>query len=150
MFRVKPRTTLGRLIFTILIQKSEDSGKSLGKFWRICPWEVPRVIRLSLGAAPFGKVWLPSGPPKGKFYQTTLWTFHCLYQSLTDQEGAWGLGGGDNNDQEWCKTSIVFVNNLFWMRLKSFNKIIICSTFTQSLSNKPHFFWDSFQFLKLI
>ena len=35
----------------------------------------PRVIRLSLRAAPLKKVWLLSGPPLGKFFQTTTSDF---------------------------------------------------------------------------
>ena len=52
-------------------QSLTNSEKSSGIVWKICPREVPRVIRLSLGTAPLGKFWLPSGPPLGKFFQTT-------------------------------------------------------------------------------
>ena len=55
--------------------------------WKICPREFPRVIRLSLGAAPLGKVWWPSGKsddprefPRANFSRQPLRTFHCLYQ----------------------------------------------------------------------
>ena len=43
---------------------------------KICPREVPRVIRLSREAQPRGKVWLPEGPPAGKFFRQSLRTFH--------------------------------------------------------------------------
>ena len=32
------------------------SGKAIGNVWKICPQEIPQVIRLSLGAAPLRKV----------------------------------------------------------------------------------------------
>ena len=51
---------------------------SKGLSGQICPREVPRVIRLSQGAQPRGKVWLPERPPVGKFFRQTLRTFHCL------------------------------------------------------------------------
>ena len=41
----------------------------------ICPWEVARVIRLSRGAQPRGKVWLPEGSPVGKFFRNPWWLF---------------------------------------------------------------------------
>ena len=42
---------------------------------KIFPREVPWVIRLSLGAAPLGKVLFPSRLPLGKFFQTTSAAF---------------------------------------------------------------------------
>ena len=44
-------------------QNLPNSEKSSGFVWKICAQEVPWVIKLSLGAAPLGKVWLPLGPP---------------------------------------------------------------------------------------
>ena len=41
------------------------------------PREVLRKIRLSRGAQPRGKVWLPEGPPVGKFARQCLRLFHC-------------------------------------------------------------------------
>ena len=58
MFRVNPRATLGRIIFTILIQKFEKQWKILRVFWKH----------------------LPLGPPYGIFFQTQMRIFHCLYQ----------------------------------------------------------------------
>ena len=43
MFRVNPRATLGRIIFTILMEKFEKLGKSLGFSGKICQREVPRA-----------------------------------------------------------------------------------------------------------
>ena len=40
--------------------------------------EVTRKIRLSWGAQPWRKVWLPKGPPVGKFSRQTPRTFHCF------------------------------------------------------------------------
>ena len=48
-----------------------NSGKFSGIVWKNCPREVPWVICLSLGAPPLRTVQLPSGPPKGKNFQTT-------------------------------------------------------------------------------
>ena len=48
--------TVGRTIFTILIKSLTNTGKSSGFSGKTCPWEVPRVIRLSFGAAPLWKV----------------------------------------------------------------------------------------------
>ena len=49
----------------------ESEGQTVEKLQelsgKICPREVPREIRLSRGAQPQGKAWLPKGPPVGKF-----------------------------------------------------------------------------------
>ena len=60
MFRVKPRTTLGLIFFTILIQKSE-------KQWKILSGCLKN---------------LPSGIPEANFSRQPLRTFHCLYQTV--------------------------------------------------------------------
>ena len=39
--------------------KSDYKWKSLRNYLEICPREVPRVVKLALGAAPLGKVWFP-------------------------------------------------------------------------------------------
>ena len=58
MFSFNPRVTLGRITLMILIQKSEKQ------------WNVHRVYLENL----------PMGGPLGN--QTTLLTFHLLYQTL--------------------------------------------------------------------
>ena len=63
---------------------------------KVCPKEIPREIRLSRGAQPQGKVWLPEGPPVGKFPDNSLgfstvsqtWGFknrrECVPQELSE------------------------------------------------------------------
>ena len=63
--------TLGCIFFGFWSPKSDKKWKVLRHCLTNLPWEVPQVIKLSLGAGPLGKVWLPSGPPKGKFFKTT-------------------------------------------------------------------------------
>ena len=58
MFRVKPRATLGLIIFTVLIQNSEKQWNVLSGCLKICPRELPRA----------------------NFSRQPLRTFHCLYQ----------------------------------------------------------------------
>ena len=56
MFRVKPRATLGLILFTVLIQKSKKQWKVRSDCLQNFPWEFPRVISLSLWAAALRKV----------------------------------------------------------------------------------------------
>ena len=73
MFRVNPKATLGHLIFTSIIQKSEEQGKVLKVFWKFAhgrpagnqtlldgcaPWESLITLGTTLGQTisrqPFG------------------------------------------------------------------------------------------------
>ena len=56
-FSIQAHGAVYSLVFEA--QSLTNSGKSLGIVWNICPREVPRVIDF------------PSGPPLGKFFQTT-------------------------------------------------------------------------------
>ena len=81
MFRDNHLVTLVRIILAILIQNSEKQWKVLMFSVKFCQWQFSCGIRLAFWTAPFMKVWIPLGPPKGKFFQTTLPAFHCLYQA---------------------------------------------------------------------
>ena len=63
-------------LFVCLIIQTVKSPKGLSG--KICPREVPKVIRLSQGAQPQGKVSLPKEPLMGKFFRQSLRMFHCL------------------------------------------------------------------------
>ena len=56
-------TPAGHILFGFWSLKSDQQWKSLRNCLEICPREVPWLIRLSLGAAPLGKVWFPLGLP---------------------------------------------------------------------------------------
>ena len=49
---------------------------------KICPREVPRVIKLSFEAQPRRTVWLPEGPPVAKFFQKTPKFFQLFFQTF--------------------------------------------------------------------
>ena len=57
---VSPDKPVGQLwVASALVfeaQSPTNSGQFLGIVWKICPREVPWVIKLSLGAAPLRKV----------------------------------------------------------------------------------------------
>ena len=55
-----------------------NSGESKGVVWKNLPSVGPEGIRLSPGAQPRGKVWLPQGQPVGKFSRQSLRTFQGL------------------------------------------------------------------------
>ena len=62
------------------VKRSEEQGQVWYKQWKICmavlkicPREVPRVIRLSWEAQRRRTVWLPVGPPVGIFKAWALW-----------------------------------------------------------------------------
>ena len=80
LFRVNPRATLGCISFTILIRKSEKQWKVLSVCQENLPTRGPTGNQTFLQAVPLSKIWLPTGPPRGKFLQTTLRIFHCLYK----------------------------------------------------------------------
>ena len=61
-------------------QSLTNSEKSSGIVWKICPREVPWVIRLSLGAAPLRKVWFSQVLLGACFSRQPLRTFLCLSQ----------------------------------------------------------------------
>ena len=73
--------SLALIIFTVLIRKSEKHWKVLRDCLKNLQTGIPVVIRLSLGAAPLGKVWWLSGMPEGIFFQTTPTTFPYLYHT---------------------------------------------------------------------
>ena len=79
------RLSLGRVWSRILFepQRLTNSGKALGFSGKNFPWEIPRVMGQSFGAAPLRTVWLPTGPQEEFFsLPTTLHLFHCLSHSL--------------------------------------------------------------------
>ena len=75
MFSVNYRVTLGRTMFTFLIQKSEKQRKVLRVCLENLPMGGPLGNQTFLYAAHLRKVSLPSGPPYGKFFQTILKNF---------------------------------------------------------------------------
>ena len=63
---------------TQIQQKGYKQWKVQRFVWKLCPWMIQRLIRLSWGAQPQIKVWLPERPLIGKFSQRILRTLHCF------------------------------------------------------------------------
>ena len=74
---------IGASYSSLFLSKSlKNSGKYSVVVWKICPREFPRVIRLSLGAAPLGKVWWPSRIPKGQIFPDSHCGLSTVYTKL--------------------------------------------------------------------